>query len=46
MNGLIESSVSAAENWSRNRRHELLRYSGYNQFDSDIYNFALEGATS
>jgi methylisocitrate lyase len=27
----------------RSRLYELLRYSDYNQFDSDIYNFALEG---
>jgi methylisocitrate lyase len=30
----------------RSRLYELLRYSDYNQFDSDIYNFALEGAQS
>lgn len=30
----------------RSRLYELLRYSDYNQFDSDIYNFALEGVTS
>jgi methylisocitrate lyase len=28
----------------RSRLYELLRYADYNQFDSDIYNFALEGA--
>ena len=28
----------------RSRLYELLRYSDYNQFDSDIYNFAIEGA--
>jgi methylisocitrate lyase len=27
----------------RSRLYELLRYSDYNQFDSDIYNFATEG---
>jgi methylisocitrate lyase len=27
----------------RSRLYELLRYSEYNQFDSDIYNFALQG---
>lgn len=27
----------------RSRLYELLRYSDYNQFDSDIYNFAREG---
>ncbi|MBV8790311.1 MAG: methylisocitrate lyase [Mycobacterium sp.] len=27
----------------RSRLYELLRYSDYNQFDSEIYNFALEG---
>ncbi len=30
----------------RSRLYELLRYSDYNQFDSDIYNFALQGVTS
>ncbi|WP_445163914.1 methylisocitrate lyase [Mycobacterium sp. Dal123C01] len=30
----------------RSRLYELLRYSDYNQFDSDIYNFATEGVTS
>jgi methylisocitrate lyase len=30
----------------RSRLYELLRYSDYNQFDSDIYNFALEGTKS
>ena len=29
----------------RSRLYELLRYADYNQFDSDIYNFALEGVT-
>jgi len=29
----------------RSRLYELLRYSDYNQFDSDIYNFALKGVT-
>jgi methylisocitrate lyase len=29
----------------RSRLYELLRYTDYNQFDSDIYNFALEGVT-
>ncbi|OBI88819.1 methylisocitrate lyase [Mycobacterium asiaticum] len=29
----------------RSRLYELLRYSDYNQFDSNIYNFALEGVT-
>ncbi|MEB4209798.1 methylisocitrate lyase [Mycobacterium sp. 94-17] len=29
----------------RSRLYELLRYSDYNQFDTDIYNFALEGVT-
>jgi len=29
----------------RSRLYELLRYSDYNQFDSDIYNFALQGVT-
>ena len=29
----------------RSRLYELLRYADYNQFDSDIYNFAIEGAT-
>jgi methylisocitrate lyase len=28
----------------RSRLYELLRYADYNQFDSDIYNFALQGA--
>jgi methylisocitrate lyase len=28
----------------RSRLYELLRYSDYSQFDSDVYNFALEGA--
>jgi methylisocitrate lyase len=27
-------------------RYELPRYTDYNQFDSDSYNFALEGVTS
>jgi methylisocitrate lyase len=27
----------------RSRLYELLRYADYNQFDSDIYNFAFEG---
>lgn len=27
----------------RSRLYELLRYADYNQFDSDIYNFALQG---
>ncbi|OBI92819.1 methylisocitrate lyase [Mycobacterium asiaticum] len=27
----------------RSRLYQLLRYSDYNQFDSDIYNFALQG---
>jgi methylisocitrate lyase len=30
----------------RSRLYELLRYSDYNQFDSDIYNFATAGVTS
>ncbi len=30
----------------RSRLYELLRYADYNEFDSDIYNFALEGVTS
>jgi methylisocitrate lyase len=30
----------------RSRLYELLRYSDYNQFDSDIYNFATGGVTS
>jgi methylisocitrate lyase len=30
----------------RSRLYELLRYPDYNQFDSDIYNFAAEGVTS
>jgi methylisocitrate lyase len=29
----------------RSRLYGLLRYADYNQFDSDIYNFALEGVT-
>jgi methylisocitrate lyase len=29
----------------RSRLYELLRYAEYNQFDTDIYNFAIEGAT-
>lgn len=29
----------------RGRLYELLRYAEYNRFDSDIYNFALEGVT-
>jgi methylisocitrate lyase len=29
----------------RSRLYELLRYSDYNQFDSDIYNFTIKGAT-
>jgi methylisocitrate lyase len=29
----------------RSRLYELLRYADYNQFDSDIYNFALGGDT-
>jgi methylisocitrate lyase len=29
----------------RSRLYELLRYADYNQFDSDVYNFALEGVT-
>ncbi len=29
----------------RSRLYELLRYHDYNQFDSDIYNFALQGVT-
>ncbi|MEV0674540.1 methylisocitrate lyase [Mycobacterium sp. NPDC050441] len=29
----------------RSRLYELLRYNAYNQFDSDIYNFSLQGAT-
>jgi methylisocitrate lyase len=29
----------------RSRLYELLRYAEYDQFDSDIYNFALEGVT-
>lgn len=28
----------------RSRLYELLRYSDYNQFDTDIFNFALQGA--
>jgi methylisocitrate lyase len=28
----------------RSRLYELLRYSDYNQFDSDIFNFEIEGA--
>jgi methylisocitrate lyase len=28
----------------RSRLYELLRYAEYNEFDSDIYNFALQGA--
>jgi methylisocitrate lyase len=28
----------------RTRLYELLRYADYNQFDSDIYNFAVQGA--
>lgn len=30
----------------RSRLYELLRYSDYNQFDSDVYNFVLRGARS
>ncbi|MGE0219502.1 methylisocitrate lyase [Mycolicibacterium sp.] len=30
----------------RSRLYELLRYADYNQFDSDIYNFALQGVSS
>ena len=30
----------------RSRLYELLRYADYNQFDSDFYNFTLEGVTS
>jgi methylisocitrate lyase len=30
----------------RSRLYELLRYTDYNQFDSDIYDFALQGVTS
>ncbi|ORA20061.1 methylisocitrate lyase [Mycobacterium arosiense] len=30
----------------RSRLYELLRYADYTQFDSDIYNFALQGATT
>jgi methylisocitrate lyase len=29
----------------RSRLYELLRYADYNEFDSDIYNFALQGVT-
>lgn len=29
----------------RGRLYELLRYADYNQFDSDIYNFARQGVT-
>lgn len=29
----------------RGRLYELLRYADYNQFDSDVYNFALQKAT-
>ena len=29
----------------RSRLYEMLRYADYNQFDSDIYNFALQGVT-
>ena len=29
----------------RGRLYELLRYADYNQFDSDVYNFALDGVT-
>jgi methylisocitrate lyase len=29
----------------RSRLYELLRYGDYNQFDSDIYDFALQGVT-
>ncbi len=29
----------------RSRLYELLRYADYNQFDSDIYNFAHQGVT-
>lgn len=29
----------------RSRLYELLRYNDYNQFDSDIFNFSLQGAT-
>ncbi len=28
----------------RSRLYELLRYAEYNQFDSDIFNFSLQGA--
>jgi len=30
----------------RSRLYELLRYTDYNQFDSDIFNVALQGVTS
>lgn len=30
----------------RSRLYELLRYSDYNQFDSDVFNFVLQGAKS
>lgn len=30
----------------RSRLYELLRYSDYNQFDSDVFNFVLQGAPS
>ncbi|MGB3485271.1 MAG: methylisocitrate lyase [Mycobacterium sp.] len=30
----------------RSRLYELLKYADYNQFDSDIYNFALQGVRS
>jgi methylisocitrate lyase len=29
----------------RSRLYELLRYADYNQFDSDVFNFVLQGAT-
>lgn len=29
----------------RSRLYEMLRYADYNQFDSDVYNFALKGVT-
>jgi methylisocitrate lyase len=49
--GLREISASGTQSGlldqmqHRSRLYELLRYSDYNQFDSDIYNFALEGVT-
>jgi methylisocitrate lyase len=49
-NGLRDIAASGTQSGlldrmqHRSRLYELLRYAEYNEFDSDIYNFALQGA--